>query len=156
MGLGLRSLVNTSLMTMSSEVHGFLDYISEAEEEETKVLHLLASSNHPSLYWGHTEQNGDQNAILFGPLSLCNSNQWIGGNHNRQIIQFVNFHSNGLEAHWRLALVEFVGTPDNNQQFQANYEDDNCILETGCHCEGAEYSKRPVVQDQEHYPMQRK
>ena len=85
MGLGLRSLVNTSLMTMSSEVHGFLDYISEAEEEETKVFHLLASSNHPSLFWGHTEQNGDQNAILFGPLSLCNSNQWIGGgNLNRQ------------------------------------------------------------------------
>ena len=87
MGLGLRSLVNTSFLNMSSEIHGVLDFISEAEEEQTQVFASLTIQYHPSLYWGVTEENGIQNnAILFGPLSLCNSNEWIGGNLNPQVI----------------------------------------------------------------------
>ena len=88
MGLGLRSLVNTSFLNMSSEIHGFLDFISEAEEEQTQVFASLTIQYHPSLYWGVTEENGIQNnAILFGPLSLCNSNEWVvGGNLNPQVI----------------------------------------------------------------------
>ena len=119
MGLGLRSLVDTTFLNMASEVHGFLDFITDAEEAQTLVFHQLALANHPSLYWGLTEEHGIQNAILFGPLSLCNSNEWIGGNLNPQIIQFVNFHPNGIESHWRLTYswgieraLDFVGTDD--------------------------------------------
>ena len=48
MGLGLRSLVSTSLTNMSSEIPVFLDFISEEEEVRTNVFRVLTEEKHPS------------------------------------------------------------------------------------------------------------
>ena len=77
MGLGLRSKINSTLSAMACEVHGFLEYITEEEEAKTGVFRVLTEGKYPSLFWGSNADLLLKNAILYGPLSLCNSNEFI-------------------------------------------------------------------------------
>ena len=117
MGLGLRSLVLCSLTQMAEEVHGFVEFIDEAEEARTGIFQTLVQNDHPSLFYGVTEDLIISNGVLYGPACLCNSNEWVNGIYNPVVIQFVNFHRNGRESRWSLQqswgverFVEFGGT----------------------------------------------
>ena len=63
--------------SFSGEIHGFLDYIFEEEEARTHIFETLIQEDHPSLFWGVLEGNVIGNAVLIGPLSLCNSNEYV-------------------------------------------------------------------------------
>ena len=62
MGLGLRARFWTSLRYLAPEISGFLDYISEEEEEHQQLFTSLQLVDHPSLYY-----LVPRNAVLYGP-----------------------------------------------------------------------------------------
>ena len=83
------------------------------------MFRVLTESKHSSLFWGSNADLLLQNAILYGPLSLCNSNEFIRDIRNPHKIQFVNFHYNGVECRWNLEYnwgieraIEYEGTTD--------------------------------------------
>ena len=119
MGLGLRSLLAISFADMALEVHGFVEFISDEEEARTNIFHSLITEDHPSLFWSATDDALISSGILFGPLSLCNSNEFVDGILNPYIIQFVNYLNNGREYRWCLKydwgiqrIIEYEGTVD--------------------------------------------
>ena len=71
MGSGLRSLVLCSLTQMAEEVHGFVEFIDEAEEARTGIFQTLVQNDHPSLFWGANENLLISNGFLYGPACFA-------------------------------------------------------------------------------------
>ena len=127
MGLGLRARVWTSLRYLAPEISGFLDYISEEEEDHQQLFTSLKLVGHPSLFYGIVEDLVPRNAVLYGPMAICNSNERVNGIYNRIVVQFENFHPNGRECRWRLSYswgndrrIENRGNADE-MEIKTNY-----------------------------------
>ena len=70
-GSGLRSLVLCSLTQMAEEVHGFVEFIDEAEEARTGIFQTLVQNDHPSLFSGANENLLISNGFLYGPACFA-------------------------------------------------------------------------------------
>ena len=82
---------------------------------------------YPVNNYGINEDLVLRNAVLYGPLSLCNSNERVNGMLNSIVVQFENFHSNGRECRWCLTYywgnhrsIENRGTADE-MEILTNY-----------------------------------
>ena len=96
-GLGIRATGQCLYYQMARSLDGHLDIITEDEEAASHTFGRLRAIGHNSFYIGHDEDGFGINGILWGPLSLVNSD--VNFYDNRT--QFVNQDRRGLDLRWR-------------------------------------------------------
>lgn len=91
MGLGIRSTRESSFSDISEDLFGFLEII------QFGTFTTLFNRQYPSLYEFEDDQDDLQFAVLYGPLSLCNSQA-------DNSVGFEHFHINGMDLLTRVSF----------------------------------------------------
>ena len=95
-GLGIRATQQCLYNQMVRSLDGHLDIITEDEENVAHTFGRLREVDHNSLYVSVDEGGFEINGILWGPLSLVNSDV----NFFNYRTQFVNQDRRGLDLRW--------------------------------------------------------
>lgn len=95
MGLGILVKRDIEIQELSAQLHGFLEFV------DVVTFHSLIASRYNSLYQ-YEDEDGDRfYCVLFGPLSLVNSNQNVS-------VGFYNTDELGRDLFWKMHFCSYL------------------------------------------------